>query len=108
MVGMRVGLANHYLLPADMFTDADVGDTLQWAVKLANGDALPSWLTFNPADRSLDGAPTPQQLAGPIQLSVTATDMSGASTSTLVTVTSSLNGTAGNDDIQGSNYSEDI
>lgn len=113
MVGLRVGEANSYVLPADMFVDADAGDVLTWTVTLANGDALPTWLTFEPADRSLHAAPTAEQLAVPIQLRVTAKDKAGATTSTLVTVTSTIFGTGGNDGsvaspLIGSNGSEDL
>jgi len=113
MVGMRVGEANHYVLPADMFVDPDTADVLTWHVTLANGDPLPAWLTFSPSDHALNGAPTAGQLAAPIQLLVRASDTSGATVSTLVTVTSSIYGTADNDGtlaspLIGSGYSEDL
>lgn len=107
MVGMRVGEANSYQLPAGMFVDED-GDPLTWTVTMANGDALPSWLSFDPANRTLSGAPTPEQLSAALQLRVTATDTSGGRTSTLVTVTSTIYGTAGDDALLGSNASEDL
>lgn len=113
MVGMRVGEANRYELPADMFVDADMGDVLTWEVTLANGGALPNWLSFSPADRALVGAPTREQLAMPIQLSVGVTDRAGVRTATLITLTSQIFGTAANDGalaspLIGSDYSEDV
>ena len=46
-------------MPANTFSDADsdIGDTLTYAVTLADGSALPSWLTFNAATRTLSGTP---------------------------------------------------
>ena len=35
-------------LPADAFRDVDVGDGFTYAMRMADGSALPSWLTFNP------------------------------------------------------------
>ncbi len=40
-------------LPADSFTDEDVGDTLAYTATLANGDPLPAWLGFDAATQTL-------------------------------------------------------
>jgi hypothetical protein len=52
----KQGEAYALTLPANLFTDPD-GDTLALNVTLANGSALPAWLTFNAATRSLSGTP---------------------------------------------------
>ena len=65
-----------YQLPADAFTDAD-GDSLTYGAKLADGAALPSWLSFDAATRSFSGNPPAGLLA--LDLEVTASDPSGAS-----------------------------
>ena len=45
------GEAFSYTLPTDAFTDID-GDTLTYSATLADGSALPSWLTFNAATQT--------------------------------------------------------
>jgi VCBS repeat-containing protein len=71
----------------DAFTDPDIGyatsptaDTLTYSATLANGNALPSWLTFNAANRTFSGTPTNGD-AGIISVKVTATDTSNATVS---------------------------
>ena len=61
------------------FADTDVGDTLTYAVTLAGGSALPTWLSFNAATGILSGTPANGDV-GTIQVQVTATDGSGQST----------------------------
>ena len=63
-------------LPAGSFTDIDQGDVLTWGVKLADGAALPGWLNFDSATRTLSGTPS---AAATLQIQVTATDQAGAS-----------------------------
>jgi len=58
------------LLPAGTFADVD-GDALTLTAKLANGDALPSWLTF--ADGRFTGTP-PVNYNGILDIEVTASD----------------------------------
>jgi len=67
-----------YTLPADTFTDIDVGDSLTLNASLANGNALPSWLNFNPATGTFSGTPANADV-GALSIMVTATDGSGAS-----------------------------
>ncbi|MDR2220676.1 MAG: putative Ig domain-containing protein [Methylobacillus sp.] len=74
----QVGLSFSYILPADVFIDVDTGDTLSYTATLQNGDALPSWLTFDPVTNTFSGTP-PNGSAGNIQITVTATDQAGAS-----------------------------
>jgi hypothetical protein len=65
-------------LPANTFTDPQ-GESLTYSATLSNGQALPGWLSFNPATDSFSGtAPgTSQSLA----IKVTAQDSSGLSAS---------------------------
>ncbi|WP_221391593.1 putative Ig domain-containing protein [Dyadobacter sp. NIV53] len=46
-----------YAVPASTFTDAD-GDVLVLSATLANGDALPAWLSFNTTSHTFSGTPT--------------------------------------------------
>jgi hypothetical protein len=70
--GQAIGLK----LPANTFTDPQ-GETLSYTASQANGEALPSWLTFNAATETFSGtAPLSTQN---LSLKVTATDTSGLS-----------------------------
>ncbi|MBS0602659.1 MAG: putative Ig domain-containing protein, partial [Proteobacteria bacterium] len=62
------------------FADADVGDTLSYTATLANGNPLPTWLTFNAATRTFSGTPANGDV-GAITVRVTATDSGSASIS---------------------------
>jgi predicted extracellular nuclease len=61
-----------YQVPANAFSDPD-GDSLFLAATLADGSALPSWLTFNASSRTFSGTP-PLNFNGNIDLKVTASD----------------------------------
>jgi len=69
-----------FMIPASTFVDADVGDTLVYVAQLANGNPLPSWLSFNPATGTFSGTPANGDV-GNLSVLVTATDISGASAS---------------------------
>jgi Ca2+-binding RTX toxin-like protein len=60
-----------FVLPAGSFTDVD--STLALSAKLADGSALPSWLSFNAATRTFSGTP-PLNFNGVLQVTVTASD----------------------------------
>jgi Ca2+-binding RTX toxin-like protein len=70
------GQAFSMAIAGDAFRDIDAGDSLSYSVLMADGSALPSWLTFNPDTRTLSGTP---DAAANLQLQVVATDGSGAS-----------------------------
>ena len=88
----------NYTVPAGAITDIDIGDTLVYSATLADGSALPAWLTFNPATLSLSGTPT---LAGNLDLSIYASDSAGLSNalSLQIGVMGLLNGTGGADNL---------
>ncbi len=71
-----------YTVPAGTFSDVD-GDTLIYSATLANGAALPAWLSFNAATRTFSGTP-PQNFNGNIGLTVTASD--GSLTASFLTI----------------------
>ncbi|BCK87235.1 hypothetical protein MIZ01_1007 [Sideroxyarcus emersonii] len=74
-----------YTIPADTFTDADTiyGDSLSYSATLADGSALPSWLTFDPSAGIFSGTPGHGD-TGTLDVLVTATDTGGlAATATL-------------------------
>lgn len=71
-----------YTIPAGTFLDANPGDVLGYQLTLANGNPLPSWLSFNAATRTLTGTP-PNTAAGIVSLQVVATDPEGLSATAL-------------------------
>ena len=68
------------------FADQDAGDVLTYSASLANGNALPSWLSFNSTPRTLTGTPDDAQV-GTLDLRVTATDAGALSVSDTFTLT---------------------
>jgi VCBS repeat-containing protein len=69
-----------FTIPAGTFSDADFihGDSLSYAVTLADGTALPAWLTFDAATQTFSGIPGNADV-GTLNVCVTATDQAGAS-----------------------------
>ena len=65
-----------FTIPAGSFTDPD-SDALTLAAMLANGTALPSWLSFNATTGTFSGTPV-DMASGSLSIRVTATDSAGA------------------------------
>ncbi|WP_150126973.1 putative Ig domain-containing protein [Sphingomonas panacis] len=65
------GTAVNFTLPPSAFTDED-GDSLSYAVALADGSALPGWLSFNAGTRTFTG--TAPANASTLDIRVTASD----------------------------------
>ena len=80
------GTAWSYLLPSNLFGTSVAGDSLVYSATLVNGNALPSWLSFDSTTGQFSGIPS-EQASGALALQVTATDLSGATASTVLTVT---------------------
>lgn len=74
--------AFQFAVPTGSFADADAaaGDMLSYAAGLSSGAPLPAWLVFDPATRMFSGTPLNANV-GSLGLTVTATDLSGASAS---------------------------
>ncbi len=96
-----------YQLPADTFVDSDGEQAISYSVTLADGSALPDWLTFDAATRSLSfaaNAPSNSDV-GLLDLRVTASEPDGTSSSTTVTLSlldgELVTGTEANDVIEG-------
>ncbi|MEQ1529115.1 MAG: putative Ig domain-containing protein [Methylococcales bacterium] len=64
-----------YALPINAFTDADAGDSLKYSAKLSDGNALPAWLTFDPATQTFSG--TAMDDLGLLSVQITAADIFG-------------------------------
>ncbi len=69
-----IGSALSYQFPTTAFTDVDTGDTATYTATLADGSALPSWLTFNAATRTFTGTPPAGTAPGTISVKVIDTD----------------------------------
>ncbi len=67
-----------FQIPANAFADVDAGDTLTYSATLADGSALPAWLSFDTATRTFSGTPDNGGV-GTYDLRITATDAAGAS-----------------------------
>ncbi len=59
--------------PATTFADQDAGDVLTFSASLADGTALPGWLSFDASSAMFSGMPDDAQV-GSLDLRVTATD----------------------------------
>ncbi|RQP26682.1 putative Ig domain-containing protein [Piscinibacter terrae] len=80
-----VGTAYRFQVPPVTFRDPDVGNTITLSAKRSTGAALPTWLSFDAATGTFSGTP-PSTAAGPLVLTVTATDNFGAKVSTTFTL----------------------
>ncbi|MBW4652836.1 MAG: DUF4347 domain-containing protein [Kaiparowitsia implicata GSE-PSE-MK54-09C] len=69
----------NFQFATNTFNDPD-GNALTYAATLADGSALPSWLTFNAGDRRFTGTPGNDDV-GNLSIRVTATDPYNASVS---------------------------
>ena len=73
-------------VPGNTFADEDAGDVLSYSARLANGSALPTWLSFNATTRTFTGTPDDAQV-GSLDLRVTATDNGNLTVSDVFTLT---------------------
>jgi alkaline phosphatase len=69
-----------FTVPANTFNDVDAGDTLSYTATLADGSALPGWLSFNAGTRTFSGTPDNEDV-DTLEIRVTVTDESSVSVS---------------------------
>jgi hypothetical protein len=70
---------------AQVFADADPGDAITFSGTLADGSALPDWITIDAITGVLEALPGRDD-AGDYQVTVTATDSAGANVSITVSI----------------------
>ena len=91
-----IGKTVDFTLASNTFTDPQ-GESLTYSATLANGSALPSWLTFNAATRTFTG--TVPTTADGLTIKVTAADAGGASTSETFSVVTPVGALGGHNQI---------
>ncbi|PIF77517.1 Ca2+-binding RTX toxin-like protein [Variovorax sp. 54] len=75
-----------YVVPLSTITDPDVWDSVTYTAKMANGDPLPSWLSFDSQTRTFSGTPTSANI-GNLQFVLWGTDNYGYGAGTYVNLT---------------------
>jgi AAA family ATP:ADP antiporter len=75
-VACRAGQIVEHRVPEDAFVDADPGDVLHLAAKLADGRPLPPWLRFDPKRRRFSGK-APAAFTEELTIAVVASDVDG-------------------------------
>ncbi|WP_318186607.1 putative Ig domain-containing protein [Pelagicoccus enzymogenes] len=92
------------------FSDVDVGDSLTYSATLANGDPLPSWLSFNTSTGQFSGTPS-QDDSGTISVKVVASDGTAIAEDTFdiqVNATAVQSGDGDANAISGDDYDDEI
>jgi len=96
-----------FVVPSNTFTDVDSADTISYSVTLADGSAIPSWLSFDTSTHTFSGTPDSSS-SGAVAVKVTATDSSGVSVSDdfVISITNHIAGTSGNDYLTGTDQAD--
>jgi hypothetical protein len=103
---IAVNASLNYTFEANTFSDAD-SDPLTYTVTLANGTALPSWLTFNGTTRTFSGTPT---TPGNLDIKIVANDSNGGTIADefQLSILTPIVGTATNDSVYAISTAEII
>ncbi|SDQ37549.1 Hemolysin-type calcium-binding repeat-containing protein [Pseudovibrio sp. Tun.PSC04-5.I4] len=90
-----------YTVSTGTFSDVD-GDSLTMSASLANGSALPAWISFDASTQTFSGTP-PQDFNGALALKVTASDGSVTASDefALTVIAAQSLATAGDDILTG-------
>ncbi|MDZ7968223.1 MAG: DUF4347 domain-containing protein [Nostoc sp. DedSLP03] len=76
----------NFTVPADTFSDVDIGDILTYTATLENDELLPTWLNFNPTTFTFSGTPENEDV-GSLNIKVTAKDIAGEKASDVFQLT---------------------
>ncbi|MFY4787916.1 VCBS domain-containing protein [Aliarcobacter butzleri] len=71
-----------YSIPTDTFSNSLANTTLTYTATLGNGNALPSWLSFDPTTQKFSGNPPASAVGEPLIIKITASN--GTTTSTTI------------------------
>ncbi|MBC3873681.1 calcium-binding protein [Undibacterium flavidum] len=82
----KVNMAYSFTVPANTIVDTDVGDSVTYSLKMQDGSALPSWLSFNATTRVISGTPAVSNL-GTLSLTLWGTDNYGLALGQNLTMT---------------------
>ncbi|TKD50759.1 peroxidase family protein [Sphingomonas baiyangensis] len=98
-------VAFSFAVPTNAFREDNTGDTLAWSARMANGDPLPAWLSFDAATRTFSGTP-PAGFVGALTVQVAVTDTFNARTSddfvlNVASYVNRIDGTAAGERIDG-------
>jgi Ca2+-binding RTX toxin-like protein len=80
----KANSAFNYTVAANTITDPDAWDSITYSVKMADGSAVPAWLTFDALTRTLSGTPG---AAGTLQFILWGTDNYGSAAGEYVNMT---------------------
>lgn len=69
----KAGSAFNYTVAANTIIDSDVWDSITYSIKMADGSAVPTWLTFDAATRTMSGTPAAGNI-GTLQFILWGTD----------------------------------
>src|SRR6185436_11659216 len=99
------------VVPQNTFSDPDTNDVLTYAARLATGDPLPGWLSFDASTQTFFGTPPPAA-AGSILVRLSATDRNGLTAYDFFNLTvlydGIINGTNGPDILNGTGVDDVI
>ena len=82
----KANIAFNHAVAANTITDSDVGDSITYSIKMADGSAVPVWLSFDAATRTISGTPAIGNV-GTLQFVLWGTDNYNSSASTYVNMT---------------------
>jgi AAA family ATP:ADP antiporter len=92
-VACQPGRPIDHRVPEDAFVDADPGDVLHLAARLADGRPLPAWLKFDPRVRRFTGE-APAQFVEDLRITVVASDVDGLEVASSFTLRAATRGGA--------------
>ncbi len=86
-VAMRLGVPGSVTLKSDVFEAPPAGESYSYDVRQANGDSLPSWLSYDPATKTFSGTPPlGLDLKKSLDIKVTVRDARGAETKVILPI----------------------
>ena len=98
----KMSKSQQFNIPDTLFIDPNRDDALRYQLTMADGTQLPAWLRFDPVSNTLRGEPSLDFMFKAVQLTITASDRGGLSTSTVLSVIPPNIGTTGDDNVWGS------